>query len=123
MAVAEAEDLVLSTCEAEYIAAATSACQVVWPRQLMEEITGEEESTPSTLIVGNQLGIALTKNSVLHDWSKHINMKFHFLRNCVVEGKIVIKFVDTGRQLADCRAYTPGTCKEGRRRTPTRILL
>ena len=43
----------------------------------------------------------LTKNMVLHDRSKHIDVKFHFLRDCVDGGQIVIEFVETGRQLAD----------------------
>ena len=52
-------------------------------------------------MVDNQLALALAKNSVLHDRSKHIDIKFHFLRNCVNGGQIVIEFVETGRQLAD----------------------
>jgi hypothetical protein len=42
----------LSTCEAEYIAAATGACQGVWLRRLME-ITGGEEAAPPALKVDN----------------------------------------------------------------------
>ena len=41
------------------------------------------------------------KNLVLHDQSKHIDVKFHFLRDYVDGGQIVIEFVETGRQLAD----------------------
>ena len=52
-------------------------------------------------MVDNQPAIALTKNPVLHDRSKHIDVKFHFLRNCVDEGQIIIEFVETGRQLTD----------------------
>ena len=44
---------------------------------------------------------AIVKNPVLHDWSKHIDIKFHFLRDYVDGGQIVIEFVETGRQLAD----------------------
>jgi hypothetical protein len=65
---------------------------------LLEEITGEEEITPPVLMVST---IALAKNPVLHDRSKHIDVKFHFMRNCVYEGKLVIEFIDTNRQLAD----------------------
>jgi transposase InsO family protein len=89
----------LSTCEAEYVAAATGACQGVWLRRLLEEIAGAQ--APPMLRVDNQPAIALAKNPVLHDRSKHIDVKFHFLRSCVDEGKIVIEFVDTNRQLAD----------------------
>ena len=52
-------------------------------------------------MVDNQPAIALAKNPILHDRSKHIDVKFHFLRDCVDEGQIVIEFVETGRQLAD----------------------
>ena len=52
-------------------------------------------------MVDNQPAITLAKNLVLHDRSKHIDVKFHFLRDCVDEGQIVIEFVETGRQLAD----------------------
>ena len=52
-------------------------------------------------MVDNQPAIALAKNLVLHDRSKHIDMKFHFLRDYVDGGQIVIEFVKTGRQLAD----------------------
>ena len=52
-------------------------------------------------MVDNQPTIALVKNLVLHDRSKHIDVKFHFLRDCVDGGQIVIEFVETVRQLAD----------------------
>ena len=52
-------------------------------------------------MVDNWLAITLTKNPVLHDRSKHIDVKFHFLRDCVDGGQIVIEFIETGRQLAN----------------------
>ena len=58
-------------------------------------------SSPLALMVDNQPAIALTKNPILHDQSKHIDVKLNFLRDCVDGGKIVIEFVETGRQLAD----------------------
>ena len=59
------------------------------------------EAHPLALMVDNQPAIALAKNPILHDRSKHIDVKFHFLRDCVDEGQIVIEFVETGQQLAD----------------------
>ena len=90
----------LCTCEAEYVAAATAACQVVWLWRLLGELTGVEAHPPA-LMVDNQLAITLAKNPVLHGRSKHIDMKFQFLRDCVDGGQIVIEFVETARQLAD----------------------
>ena len=69
-------------------------------RRLLGELTGEEAHRPA-LMVDNQPTIALTKNPILHYQSKHINIKFHFLRDCVDGGQIIIDFVETGRQLAD----------------------
>ena len=88
--------MALSTCEAEYVATATAACQAIWLRRLLGELTGEEAHPPAVM-VDNQPAIALAKNPVLHDRSKHIDIKFHFLRDCIDGGQIVIKFVETGR--------------------------
>jgi len=52
-------------------------------------------------MVDNQPTIALAKNLVLHNWSKPIDVKFHFLRDCINEGQVVIEFVETGQQLVD----------------------
>ena len=56
----------LSTCEAECVAVATVACQVVWLRWLLNQLTGVEAHPPA-LMVDNQPAIALAKNPVLHD--------------------------------------------------------
>ena len=60
-------------------------------------------------MVDNQPAIALAKNPVLHDRSKHIDIKFHFLRDCIDGGQIVIEFVETSRQLADILTKSLGT--------------
>ena len=79
---------------------ATAVCQAVWLRRLLGELTSED-ARPPALMVDNQPTIALVKNLVLHDWSQHIDVKFHFLRDCVDGGQIVIEFVETGRQLVN----------------------
>jgi hypothetical protein len=65
----------LSTCKVEYIVAATAACQGVRLRRLLSELI-REEARPPTLMVDNQpaIALALTKNPVLHDRRKHINI-------------------------------------------------
>ncbi|WVZ68640.1 LOW QUALITY PROTEIN: hypothetical protein U9M48_017559 [Paspalum notatum var. saurae] len=90
----------LSTCEAEYVAAATACCQGVWLRRLLQEITREDHRAP-VLRVDNQSAIELAKNPVLHDRSKHIDIRFHFIRDCVTGGQIILGHVGTGQQLAD----------------------
>ena len=92
--------MALSTCEANYVAAATAACEAVWLCWLLGELTGEE-AHPLALMVDNQPAIALVKNLVLHDRSKNIDIKFHFLWDCNDGGQIVIEFVEIGRQVVD----------------------
>ena len=75
----------LSTCEVEYVAAATVVCQALWLRRLLGKLT-DVEAHPPALMVNNQPTIALAKNLVIHDQSKHINVKFHFLRDYVDGG-------------------------------------
>ena len=82
------------------MAAATAACQAVWLRRLLGELTGVE-AQPPILMVDNQPAFALAKNPILHDRSKHIDIKFYFLRDCVDGRQIVIELVETSRQLAD----------------------
>ena len=90
----------LSTCEAEYIAAAAACCQGVWLGRLLAELTGEEARAP-VLMADNQSAIALAKNPVHHDRSKHIDTKFHYIRDCVDGGQIKLEHVETARQLGD----------------------
>jgi hypothetical protein len=45
--------------------------------------------------------LTLAKNPVLHDRSKHIDIQFHFIRDCINNGILVVDFIRTGDQLAD----------------------
>ncbi|XP_039841633.1 receptor kinase-like protein Xa21 [Panicum virgatum] len=64
-----------------------ACCQGVWLGRLLAELTGEEARAP-ILMVDNQSAIALAKNPVHHDRSKHIDTKYHFIRDCVDGGQI-----------------------------------
>jgi hypothetical protein len=90
----------LSSCEAEYVAAASAACQGVWLARLLTDLIGEESGVPE-LRIDNQSAIALCKNPVFHDRSKHIDVRYHYIRECVEEDHIVISYVATAGQLAD----------------------
>jgi hypothetical protein len=61
---------------------------------------GTESGAPK-LLVDNQSAIALSKNPVFHERSKHINMRYHYIRECVDEGRIIIDYTATEEQLAD----------------------
>ncbi|KAJ1289757.1 hypothetical protein BS78_02G188600 [Paspalum vaginatum] len=73
-------------------------CPISW--RLLQEITGEDHRAP-VLRVDNKSAIELAKNPVLHDRNKHIDIRFHFIRDCVTGGRIILGHVETGQQLAD----------------------
>jgi len=90
----------LSSCESEYIASANAACQGIWLSRLLGELLGI--STPKVkLLVDNKSAIALSKNPVHHERSKHIDTRYHFIRDCVDKGEVDIGHVSTADQLAD----------------------
>jgi len=90
----------LSSCEAEYIAAAVAACQGVWLARLLGDLIELEPAVPE-IMVDNMSSIALTKNPVFHDRSKHIDVRYHYIRECIERGRIVIDYIETKMQLAD----------------------
>ena len=100
----------LSSCEAEYIASAAAACQAVWLERLLGDIIGEKPRKPQ-LKMDNMSAIALSKNPVLHDRSKHIDTKYHFIRECVDGGRIGLDYTSTLEQLADVLTKPLGRMK------------
>ena len=92
--------MALSTCEAEYIAGVVAACQAVWFLNLLHDLKVEVEK-PLKLMIDNKSAIDLAKNPVLHGRSKHIETKYHFLRNQVQKGVLEVLHCSTQKQLAD----------------------
>ena len=82
------------------MAATAAACQVLWLRSLISELTGCKPK-PMTLFVDNKSAIALMKNPMFTGRSKHIDTRFHFIRECVEKGQIMMEFVSSGEQRAD----------------------
>jgi hypothetical protein len=89
-----------SSCEAEYIAAATAACQGIWLARLLGELLNKR-TAPFVLYIDNKSTISLCKNPVLHDQSKHIDLKYHFIRDRVEKGEVAVEFMRTEDQRAD----------------------
>jgi hypothetical protein len=90
----------LSSCEAEYIAETAAACQDVWLSRLLSELKGKEEGA-ARIFIDSQSAIQLSKNPVFHDHSKHIDTRYHFIRECIEEGRVCVASIGTSDQLAD----------------------
>nr|GEW58114.1 ribonuclease H-like domain, reverse transcriptase, RNA-dependent DNA polymerase [Tanacetum cinerariifolium] len=81
----------LSSCESEFIAATTAATQALWLKRLLSKLTHSEEDKV-TIRVDNKSAIAHMKNLVFHERSKHIDTKYHFIRECVEREDIQVEF-------------------------------
>jgi len=90
----------LSTCEVEYIAGSSAACQVVWLNSVMKEM-GIELEKPIALLVDNKSAIDLANNPVSQGRSKHIETQFHYIRDQVNNGKLKLIHCPTQLQIVD----------------------
>ncbi|KAG6425267.1 hypothetical protein SASPL_115694 [Salvia splendens] len=90
----------LSNCEAEYVAVTFSVCHVIWLRSLLSEL-GWPQKEPTTICVDNKSAIAQSKNPVFHNQSKHIDTRYHYIRECVANQEIQVEYVKSQDQVAD----------------------
>jgi hypothetical protein len=84
----------MSSCEAKYVAVTAAATQGVWLAWLLGDLR-QEEAKPVELRVDNNSALALMKNPVFHEHSKHIRVRYHYVRQCVKEGNILAEFISS----------------------------
>jgi hypothetical protein len=81
------KSVALSTCEAEYMAAAVGACQGIWLSRLLADLTGKEVQK-FRLLIYNKSALEQSKNLVFHERSKHIDTHYHYIRECISNGQV-----------------------------------
>lgn len=89
-----------SSTEAEYMALFEAVKEALWLKSLLQSM-GIEILHPITLFEDNQSCISIATNPTGHKRSKHIDIKFHFSREQVVNKIICLKYLSTGNQEAD----------------------
>jgi hypothetical protein len=89
----------LSTAEVEYIAAGHCCAQLLWMRQTLRDYGYKLSKVP--LLCYNESAIRMTYNPVEHSRTKHIDIRYHFLRDHQQKGDIEITYVSTHNQLTD----------------------
>ena len=90
----------MSSTEGEYIAQTHAAKEAIWVKSLLNEIQGLT-SEPMTINCDNQGAIALSKDNKFHSRTKHIDLRYHFVREAVEDGKIKITYIPTDENVAD----------------------
>jgi hypothetical protein len=89
----------LSTDEAKYIVVGHCCAQLLWMRQTLRDYVYKLSKVP--LLCDNESAIRMADNPVEHSRTKHIDIRYHFLRDHQQKGDIKIAYVNTNNQLAD----------------------
>jgi hypothetical protein len=90
----------MSTTEAEYVSASEATKEALWLQDLLQELKLAKGKV-TVLNQDNQSAIFLEKNHSVKQRSKHIDIKYHFIRELVHQGKITIRYCPTQEMTAD----------------------
>jgi hypothetical protein len=90
----------LSTAQVDYIVATPCCTQILWMKQTMTDIQVEYDET-IPIYCDNTSSISISKNLLMHSKTKHIPIKYHFLREPFAENNIRVEYVGTKEQVAD----------------------
>ena len=83
----------LSTTETEYMAVTEACEEALWLKGLFVELSDQLQI--STLFCDNQSAIFLIKDQMFHERTKHIDVRYHFVREIIARGDIVVSKVGT----------------------------
>jgi hypothetical protein len=92
--------IALSSTEAEFIASTHAAKELIWLRSLIGELA-RPLTHATTLFCDNQSAIALSRDGVYHSRLKHIDIRFHFIRDAVSQNIVSVTYCPTNEMVAD----------------------
>jgi hypothetical protein len=84
----------LGSVEAEYMAASLVSCEAIWLRKLLTGLFGQVLE-PTVIYCENQSCIKLSDSRVFHDRSKHIEIRYHFIKDRVQKGAAKLQYIST----------------------------
>eukprot|EP00253_Pinus_taeda_P029949 PITA_29949 len=100
----------LSSAKAEYMAASQATCEAIWMQKILVGLF-DQRMDPIVIYCDNQSCIKLSKNPVFHDRSKHIDIWYHHLQDCVVKRIMLLQYVSTKEQDGDILTKALSKCK------------
>ena len=90
----------LCTTEAKYVAACSASCKAVWLQKLPSDLF-DLQLDVTCIFCDNQSCVKLSENPVFHDKSKHIEIKFHYIRDMVQIGVVKLQYVVMDEKIVD----------------------
>ena len=91
----------LSTCEAEYMSLSAAVQESKFLMNLLKCMLGSDLCNHVVLYCDNQGALALASNPIQHQRSKHIDIKYHFVRSEVQKGVVNLKYVPSEENIVD----------------------
>jgi len=88
-----------STAEAEYMALYETVRESIWVNKLLNDL--KVKNIKINLYCDNQSAIHIAKNPVQHQRTKHIDIKYHFIRECIRDSEINTKYLESKMMIAD----------------------
>lgn len=95
---AKQRSVALSTTEAEFVAASEATKELIWLKRLFSEISDNQNVV---LFIDNQSAIKLIKNPEFHNRSKHIDVRYKFVREKYQLGELNVNYINSENQEAD----------------------
>ena len=89
-----------STTEAEYIAINSAAKEAIYIKSILDEL-GYYQQNKLPIYSDNNGALLLAKNPVFHERTKHISVKYHYIRDLIDKGIIDLIYINTSEQKAD----------------------
>ncbi|GJY94774.1 putative RNA-directed DNA polymerase [Tanacetum coccineum] len=89
----------LSTTEAEYVAATEACKELLWLKRFLQELGFKQQRY--AVLCDNQSTIHLAKNSMFHKRTKHIDIRYHWIRDAIEDGMFELNKVHTDDNASD----------------------
>ncbi|GJV17483.1 retrovirus-related pol polyprotein from transposon TNT 1-94 [Tanacetum coccineum] len=93
------QSVAMSSAEAEYVAAAGCCASILWMKSQLSDYDIHYKMVP--IFCDNTSAIVISNNPVLHSRTKHIDIRYHFIKDHILKGDIELHFIPTEYQLAD----------------------
>ena len=91
----------LSSAEAEYMALSATGQEVIWIKKLLSELYVNVHEMPTRIWCDNQAAVEIASDDQHHDRTKHIDLRYHWIRDSIKRGDITIQWISTHDQIAD----------------------